>query len=91
MAELTSQAYSHGQNRFYTPSWMRVLVRDINDPFAVLAQGARGGLNIVDLANYWSCAFIQTEDAGRVFEDRSFEIEGRIAQSDIRGCNLLVQ
>ena len=91
MAELTSQAYSHGGNRFYCPSWMRVLTRDINDPFALLGAEERGGLNIIDLANRWSCAFIQTEDAGIVHTDGSFEIAGRIAHSDIRGCNLLVQ
>ncbi|MDE6864823.1 MAG: acyltransferase [Alistipes sp.] len=91
MAELTSQAYSAGGNRFRCPAWMRVVARDINDPFALLSAGTRGGLNIIDLANWWSCAFIQTEDAGRVFADGSFEVEGRIAGSDIRGCNLLVQ
>lgn len=91
MAELTSQAYSTGGNRFRCPPWMRVVTRDINDPFALLPAGARGGLNIIDLSNRWSCAFIQTEDAGRVFADGSFEIEGRITGADIRGCNLLVQ
>ena len=91
MAELTSQAYSQGKNRFRTPAWMQVMARDINDPFDLLPAGMRGGLNIFDLSNYWSCAFIQTEDVGRVFADGSFEIEGRIARSDIRGCNLLVQ
>lgn len=91
MAELTSQAYSHGGNRFYCPRWMKVLTRDINDPFTMLQKEMRGGLNIIDLANQWSCAFIQTEDAGKVHQDGSFEIDGRIAHSDIRGCNLLVQ
>lgn len=91
MAELTSQAYSAGGNRFRCPAWMRVIARDINDPFAMLPAETRGGLNIIDLANWWSCAFIQTEDVGRVFADGSFEVEGRIAGSDIRGCNLLVQ
>ena len=91
MAELTSQAYSAGGNRFRTPPWMRVQVRDINDPFALLPDGARGGLNVVDLANWWSCAFIQTEDAGRRSADGSFEIDGRITGADIRGCNLLIQ
>ncbi len=91
MAELTSQAYSQGGNRFRPPKWLRVMARDINDPFEYLPSGVRGGLNLIDLSNYWSCAFIQTEDVGRVFADGSFEIEGRIARSDIRGCNLLVQ
>lgn len=91
MAELTSQAYSQGGNRFRCPAWMRVVARDINDPFDLLPAETRGGLNIADLANLWSCAFIQTEDVGRVFADGSFEVEGRIDHSDIRGCNLLVQ
>ena len=91
MAELTSQAYSQGGNRFRCPAWMRVTARDVNDPFDRLPAGARGGLDITDLANRWSCAFIQTEDVGRTFADGSFEIEGRIDRADIRGCNLLVQ
>ena len=91
MAELTSQAYSQGGNRFRCPAWMRVTVRDVNDPFDLLPPGARGGLNIADLANRWSCAFIQTQDVGRVEADGSFLVEGRIDHSDIRGCNLLVQ
>ncbi len=91
MAELTSQAYSQGGNRFRTPAWMRLLTRDVNDPFAIHRTAARGGLNIIDLANTTSCAFIQTEDVGRTFADGSFEIEGRIDHSEIRGCNLLVQ
>lgn len=91
MAELTSQAYSAGENRFRSPAWMRVLTRDINDPFDRLSAGQRGGLNITDLANRFSCAFIQTQDVGRVFADGTFEVEGRIDHSDIRGCNLLVQ
>lgn len=91
MAELTSQAYSQGGNRFRCPAWMRVTVRDVNDPFNLLPPGSRGGLNIADLANRWSCAFIQTQDVGRVEADGSFLVEGRIDHSDIRGCNLLVQ
>lgn len=91
MAELTSQAYSAGGNRFRCPAWMRVKVRDINDPFETLPPGARGGLNVIDLANFWSCAFLQTDDAGRMEADGSFFVEGRIERADIRGCNLLVQ
>lgn len=91
MAELTSQAYSHGGNRFRTPPWMRVAARDVNDPFDLLPPGSRGGLNITDLANQWSCAFIQTQDVGIVADDGSFVIEGRVDQAEIRGCNLLVQ
>ena len=91
MAELMSQAYSSGGGLFRTPSWMRVAVRDVNDPFALLPAGSRGGINIIDLANVHSCAFIQTRDAGRVFDDGSFVVEGRLARSEMRGCNLLVQ
>lgn len=91
MAELTSQAYSQGGNRFRCPGWMRVVCRDVNDPFELLPDGSRGGLNIIDLANWWSCAFIQTQDVGRVDDDGSFVIEGRIDHAEIRGCNLLVQ
>ena len=91
MAELMSQAYSFGDGIFRTPKWMRVLVRDVNDPFVRLSAGRRGGLDIIDLANRYSCAFIATQDMGVRFEDGSFRIEGRISQSDVRGCNLLVQ
>ena len=91
MAELMSQAYSFGEGVFRTPRWMRVLVRDVNNPFTRLARGRRGGLDIIDLANRDSCAFIATQDMGICYEDGSFRIEGRISQSDIRGCNLLVQ
>lgn len=91
MAELTSQAYSKGENRFYCPAWMRVAVRDVNDPLDVRFEAGRGGLNIIDLANYYSCSFLQTEDVARRYADGSFEVEGRIDHSEIRGCNLLVQ
>ena len=90
MAELTSQAYSSGGGIFRAPQWMRILVRDVNDPMDHRPQGMRGGIDIIDLANLSSCAFIQTQDMGRLMEDGSFIIEGRIAGSDIRGCNLLV-
>ena len=91
MAELTSQAYSAGEGIFRAPNWMRIMVRDINDPFEILPNGSRGGVNIIDLANIYSCAFIETQDVGRTFTDGSFTIEGRIDRSEIRGCNLLVQ
>ena len=90
MAELTSQAYSKGGGLFYAPRWMRVMVRDVNDPFDHTPNGMRGGIDIIDLANVSSCAFIQTQDMGRVEKDGGFIIEGRIAGSDIRGCNLLI-
>lgn len=91
MAELTSQAYSAGDNIFRCPSWLRVTLRDVNDPFKRVATSQRGGINIIDLASRYSCAFIQTQDLGRLFDDGSFTVEGRIEHSDIRGCNLLVQ
>ncbi len=90
MAELTSQAYSKGDNIFRCPTWMRVSLRDINDPLSAHAP-QRGGINIIDLASRYSCAFIQTQDIGLLFADGSFTVEGRIDHSQIRGCNLLIQ
>ena len=90
MTELLSQAYSKGHGRFYTPSWMKITAGEINDPFALVNGSKIGRLNIIDLANQESCAFIVTDDLGRVFPDGSFEVMGRLDQSDIRGCNLLV-
>lgn len=90
MAELMSQAYSDGVGIFRTPPWMKVSLRDLNDPFDTFATG-RGGINITDLANIGSCAFIQTQDMGEVTPDGSFSIIGRAERSEIRGCNLLVQ
>jgi hypothetical protein len=90
MAELMSQAYSDGDGIFRTPPWMRVSARNLNDPFETYAHG-RGGINIIDLANIYSCAFIQTQDTGAVADDGSFTLLGRAERADIRGCNLLVQ
>ena len=91
MAELMSQAYSDGKGIFRTPPWMRVWVRDLNDPFRLLPNGVTGGVNLIDLANLYSCSFLQTQDLGKLYEDGSFRILGRISGSEIRGCNLLVQ
>ncbi len=91
MAELTSQAYSQGENIFRCPQWMRVLRREVNDPFSVLSTQGRGALNIIDLASRYSCAFIETQDMGMLFEDGSFSVDGRVEQSEIRGCNLLIE
>ena len=91
MTELLSQAYSKGNGRFSTSHWMRVFSRDIEDPFSLSRSEKTGGLNIIDLANIHSCAFIATQDLGRVYSDQTFEVLGRFEQSDIRGCNLLVQ
>lgn len=90
MTELLSQAYSKGNGRFETPPWMKVLVRDTEDPLTYQAHGKTGGLNIIDLANHNSCAFIATQDLGKMHPDGSFEILGRFDRSDIRGCNLMV-
>lgn len=89
MTELLSQAYSTGNGRFFCPPWMKVLVRDEEDPLVVRESG-RGILNVIDLANRYSCSFIATEDVGIVYEDGSFEVHGRVDNSDIRGCSLLV-
>ena len=91
MAELTSQGYSSGDGVFRAPAWMRVVVRDVNNPLKMLPAGSRGAVSIIDLANLSSCAFIATQDVGRTFADGSFMIEGRLSGADIRGCNLLVQ
>ncbi|HXB10139.1 MAG TPA: hypothetical protein VNW04_23610 [Puia sp.] len=89
MTELLSQAYSPGGGIFSCPPWMRMLVRTEDDPLEVRREG-EGILNIIDLANRWSCAFLATEDVGRVFPDGRFEVAGRVDNSDIRGCSLLV-
>ncbi|RXF71193.1 acyl transferase [Arcticibacter tournemirensis] len=91
MTELLSQAYSKGDGVFQCPPWMKVLSRDVNDPLSYLEYGRTGGINIIDLANRYSCSFISTQDLGKVHPDGSFEIAGRFDNSDIRGCNLLVQ
>lgn len=91
MAELTSQAYSSGDGIFYSPRWMRVRLRDVNNPMRQLPIGSRGAIDIIDLANVSSCAFIATQDMGRTLHDGGFAIEGRITGAEIRGCNLLVQ
>lgn len=89
MTELLSQAYSKGDGKFICPPWMKVLVRDEEDPLRVSISG-RGVLNIIDLANIYSCSFIATDDVGMVYEDGSFEVYGRLDNCDIRGCSLLV-
>ena len=90
MTELLSQAYSKGDGIFSCPNWMKVFVRDINDPNFLHKDNRSGGINIIDLANFNSCSFIATEDMGSIHKNGSFEIMGRIDHSDTRGCNLLV-
>lgn len=90
MTELLSQAYSK-ENQFFTlPSWMRVQLRETNDPFAKLKKNKTGGINVVDLANVYSCSFIATQDLGRL-EEGKLKLMGRFDHADVRGCNLLVQ
>jgi phenylacetate-coenzyme A ligase PaaK-like adenylate-forming protein len=91
MTELLSQGYSYGKGIFYLPKWMKILIRDTNDPLSLIPSEKTGGINVIDLANRFSCSFIATQDLGKVYPDGSFEILGRFDQSDIRGCNLLVQ
>ncbi len=91
MTELLSQAYSQGNGIFNCPPWMKVITRDVNDPFALLANNRTGGINVIDLANLNSCSFIATQDLGKVHNDGSFEVLGRFDNSDVRGCNLLVE
>ncbi len=88
MSELFSQAYADESGIYHCPPWMKVLVRDEDDPFSVRKSG-KGALNIIDLANMHSCSFIATDDVGEVFEDGSFQVMGRLDNSDMRGCSLL--
>ena len=90
MTELLSQSYSKGDGIFITPPWMKVLIRDVNDPLYMLQQGKSGGINVIDLANLYSCSFISTQDLGKSLPNNSFEILGRFDNSDVRGCNLMV-
>jgi phenylacetate-coenzyme A ligase PaaK-like adenylate-forming protein len=89
MTELLSQAYTSDGQWFNPPPWMKVSTVDISDPLTVLPVGQRGLLAITDLANYYSCSFIQTRDVGVVNDFGQFTVEGRLDNSDIRGCNLL--
>ncbi len=90
MTELLSQAYSNGDGVFTCPPWMKVMIRGMNDPLQYLDPGRTGGMNVIDLANVYSCSFIATKDLGKIHPDGKFEILGRFDNSDIRGCNLLV-
>ncbi|UII23692.1 acyl transferase [Fulvivirga ligni] len=90
MTELMSQAYSDGDGKFKTPPWMRIVLRDLNDPFDLKSGRRSGGINVIDLANFHSCAFIETQDIGSYVSDDEVEILGRFDNSDIRGCNLMV-
>jgi hypothetical protein len=92
MTELLSQAYAKKEGRFEFPPWMKVLIRDDEDPLTVQhsASGVvSGAINIIDLANVYSCSFIATDDVGKLYPDKSFEVLGRMDGSDLRGCSLL--
>ena len=91
MTELLSQAYSKGDGIFHTPLWMKVLIRDSYDPFFYVKKGQSGGINVIDLANYNSCSFIETKDLGRLLPNGGFEVLGRFDSSDVRGCNLMLE
>ncbi len=89
MTELLSQAYSNGEDVFTCPPSMRVLCRDYNNPMDVTSYG-KGALNIIDLANIYSCSFIATQDVGTVTNNTTFTVQGRMDNSDVRGCNMLL-
>ncbi|WP_080780455.1 LuxE/PaaK family acyltransferase [Chryseobacterium phocaeense] len=90
MTELLSQAYSLGNNEYQCPEWMKILVRNAEDPFSYEKEGRTGAINIIDLANIHSCSFIATQDLGKTLSGDRFQVLGRIDHSDIRGCSLLV-
>lgn len=89
MTELLSQAYSKGEGKFNCPPWIKILIRDVDDPLTLIGNNKTGGINVIDLANVNSCAFIATQDLGKTYDDGSFEVLGRFDNSDIRGCNLM--
>lgn len=90
MTELLSQAYSDGDGMFACPPWMKILIREPNDPLSVSVGEMSGGINVIDLANVYSCSFIATQDLGKRLKNGLFEISGRFDSSDVRGCNLMV-
>jgi len=90
MTELLSQAYSLGNGIFECPNWMQILVRDTEDALTYVDTEKTGGINVIDLANINSCAFIATQDLGKKYPNNTFEVLGRFDNSDIRGCNLMV-
>jgi len=92
MTELMSQAYSSGDGIFYCPPWMKIVIRDPQDPLNIYTQAEKtGGINIIDLANLNSCSFIATGDLGKLHGDGGFEVLGRFDNSDVRGCNLMAE
>ena len=90
MTELLSQSYSRGDGVFSSPPWMKIKIRDLNDPFKELSINSSGGINVIDLANQESCSFISTQDQGKMISNNKFEVLGRIDGSEARGCSLLL-
>jgi hypothetical protein len=80
-----------GDGIFNAPPWMKIMIREVNDPLSMAAKGKTGGINVIDLANQHSCCFVATHDLGKVYPDGSFEVLGRFDHADVRGCNLLVE
>ncbi|MDD2191220.1 MAG: acyltransferase [Bacteroidales bacterium] len=91
MSELFSQAYSKSNGIFFCPKHMKVMIRDTYDPLSYIGNNKTGGINVIDLANIYSCSFIETEDLGKIFWDNSFELLGRIDNTTTRGCNLMYE
>ena len=91
MTELLSQGYAIKNGHFHFPPWVRLSLREVEDPLSITSSSKTGGVNIIDLANLYSCSFIATDDLGRIRADGAVEILGRFDSSDIRGCNLMVQ
>lgn len=91
MTELLSQAYSKGKGLFEAPPWMKFLTREVTDPLTIRKDGKTGGINVIDLANLYSCSFIATQDLGRIHPGGTLELMGRYDNSDIRGCNLMLE
>ncbi len=90
MTELMSQAYSDGSTKFKCLPWMKIRIKELNDPFSEEKTGRIGSIDIIDLANIETCSFIASEDLGRAYEDGTFEVLGRKDQAEIRGCNLMM-
>ena len=89
MTELQSQVYSSGEGLFQCPASIRILLKEVSDPFELEKRSA-GVINVIDLANNHTCAFVETQDLGRLHHDGHFEVLGRVDNSDVRGCNLMV-
>ncbi|MEN8764895.1 MAG: acyl transferase [Wenyingzhuangia sp.] len=91
MTELLSQAYYTDTQKFNCPPWMKILIRDTEDALSLLPNEKSGGINVIDLANINSCSFVATQDLGKTYSDGTFDVLGRFDNSDLRGCNLLIQ